>query len=90
CTRCHEKSEVHAHTYQWIIDKEATTEAEGLRHARCMVCGHETEAVVIPKLEKTDEGGTDTAAGHPSMVWAGLAMLSMLGIADLHRRKRRR
>ncbi len=90
CTRCHEKSEVHAHTYQWIIDKEATTEAEGLRHERCMVCGHETEAVVIPKLEKTDEGGTDTAAGHPSMVWAGLAMLSMLGIADLHRRKRRR
>ena len=55
-----------------------------------MVCGHETEAVVIPKLEKTDEGGTDTAAGHPSMVWAGLAVLSMLGIADLHRRKRRR
>ncbi len=90
CTRCHEKSEVHAHTYQWIIDKEATTEAEGLRHERCMVCGHETEAVVIPKLEKTDEGGTDTAAGHPSMVWAGLAVLSMLGIADLHRRKRRR
>jgi ribosomal protein S27AE len=46
----------------WIIDKEATVEAEGSKHKECTRCGATLETATIPKLDDpntylTDENG---------------------------------
>jgi hypothetical protein len=38
----------------WIIDKEPTTEEEGLKHKDCTVCGQYLGSNTIPKLEVED------------------------------------
>ena len=45
------------HDFQWVIDKEATTEETGIKHEECTVC-HEkrNEGTVIPKKESEPEG----------------------------------
>ena len=45
------------HDFQWVIDKEATTEENGIKHEECTVC-HEkrNEGTVIPKKESELEG----------------------------------
>ena len=44
------KIAIKAHNYNWVIDKEATTEATGLKHEECTVCGTKrNEGTVIPK-----------------------------------------
>ncbi len=40
-----------AHSYKWVIDKEATSTSTGLKHEECTICGHQKETVVIPTLE---------------------------------------
>ena len=46
---CGEKSDLSAHQFQWVIDREATTTATGLKHQECATCGYQTAAVTIPK-----------------------------------------
>lgn len=46
---CGEKSDLSAHQFQWIIDREATTTANGLKHQVCTICGYQTAPVTIPK-----------------------------------------
>ena len=38
------------HSFQWIIDKEATTTSSGSKHEECSVCHYKKEAVVIPAI----------------------------------------
>ena len=38
------------HSFTWIIDKEATEQAEGSRHEECGICHEKKAAVAIPKL----------------------------------------
>ena len=38
------------HSFTWIIDKEATEQAEGSRHEECSICHEKKAAVAIPKL----------------------------------------
>jgi hypothetical protein len=38
----------------WIIDKEPTTEEEGLKHKECTFCGYKFPTISIPKLEVED------------------------------------
>ena len=54
CDICgHTYGELLPHDYQWVIDQAATTEAEGLKHEECTVCGDKrSEGTVIPKLPK--------------------------------------
>ena len=47
--QCGEKSDLSAHQFQWVIDREATTTKTGLKHQECTVCGYQTAAVTIPK-----------------------------------------
>ena len=50
---CGEKAEVAAHTWNWIIDKEATTAEAGSKHEECSVCGAKrNEGTEIPKIEE--------------------------------------
>lgn len=40
-----------AHSFEWVIDREASTTEEGLKHEECTVCGYKRSIdTVIPKL----------------------------------------
>ena len=45
---CGNKTDITAHTFKWIVDKEATTAEKGSKHEECTVCGYKKAAVDIP------------------------------------------
>ena len=63
-----------AHSYKWVIDKEATSTSTGLKHEECTVCGHQKEAVVIPTLEVEIP---DTGVGSNTSIWIAAILLSL-------------
>ena len=54
CDICgHTYGELLPHDYQWVVDQTATTEATGLKHEECTVCGDKrSEGTEIPKLPR--------------------------------------
>ena len=60
---CSDKADTAAHSFQWVIDKAATTEATGIKHEERTVCGAKrSENTVIDKLP--DGGNTgNTGSG---------------------------
>lgn len=54
CDICgHTYGDLLPHDYRWVIDQETTTEATGLKHEECTVCGDKrSEGTVIPKLPR--------------------------------------
>lgn len=50
---CGEKQDVAQHTFQWVVDKEATATENGSKHEECTVCGYAKQAVVIPATGTT-------------------------------------
>lgn len=61
---CGEKLNEAAHTFEWVIDKEATAAEKGSKHEKCTVCGYEKAAVEIPATgtpSDTDTPSTDKA-----------------------------
>ena len=46
--QCGEKSDLSAHQFQWVIDREATATKTGRKHQECTVCGYQTAPVTIP------------------------------------------
>lgn len=48
CADCGDKLDEASHTFEWVIDKEATETNAGSKHERCTVCGYEKAAVEIP------------------------------------------
>ena len=60
---CGDKADTAAHSFQWVIDKAATKEANGIKHEECTVCGAKrSENTVIDKLP--DGGNTgNTGSG---------------------------
>lgn len=61
------------HDYQWVIDKEATSEKAGSKHEQCKICGDQKEAVEIPALTSTG----DTSNW---MLWTALLAFSGAGL----------
>lgn len=47
---CGNKTDITAHTFKWIVDKEATTAEKGSKHEECTVCGYKKTAVDIPAI----------------------------------------
>ena len=45
---CGDKADTAAHTFKWVIDKEATATEKGARHEECTVCGYKKAAIDIP------------------------------------------
>lgn len=45
---CGNKADITAHTFKWIVDKEATATEKGSKHEECTVCGYKKAAVDIP------------------------------------------
>lgn len=61
------------HSFTWIIDREATEQAEGSRHEECSICHEKKAAVAIPKLpsgtqpsQKPSESPSQKPSGSPS------------------------
>ncbi len=48
CSVCGEKTDMAAHSFKWITDKEASSSEAGSRHEECSVCGYKKAAVEIP------------------------------------------
>lgn len=60
CSRCGEKVELSSHSFQWIIDSDATYEEEGYRHQECTVCGFKKdEGTVISRIERERSADTE-------------------------------
>ena len=51
CTECTETiaGSLSAHSFEWIIDREATATEDGSKHEECSVCGYAKEPVRIPR-----------------------------------------
>ena len=45
---CGDKADVAAHSFKWVVDKEATATKKGSKHEECKVCGYQRPAVEIP------------------------------------------
>ena len=57
------------HSFTWIIDREATEQAEGSRHEECSICHEKKAAVAIPKLPsgtQPSEAPSQKPSGSPS------------------------
>ncbi|MCM1467018.1 MAG: pectinesterase family protein, partial [Alistipes sp.] len=52
---CGEKSELSAHTFAWVIDKEATEAENGTKHEECSICGYKKAPVQFSAMSKTDD-----------------------------------
>lgn len=49
------------HTFQWVVDQEATETEKGSKHEECTICGYKKPSVEIPATGLTDpeRPGTD-------------------------------
>lgn len=60
--RCGEVLDKAEHTFEWVVDKPATTEAKGEKHQECRVCGEKgkSEEIAILAPEIIDGKGQTT------------------------------
>ena len=91
---CGAKADDVAHTFKWVIDKEATTAEKGSKHEECTVCGYKKAAVEIPATGSStgettpDETNPDTGATTPPAtgdnshmaLWFALLFVSGAGV----------
>ena len=92
CTVCGAHSEKENHTYEWVIDKEATETEAGVKHEECSVCHHKrNENTQIPATkpskptEPTKPTVTPGTGDDTMMIWtlfllasAALAVMAVL------------
>lgn len=80
---CGEKLNEAAHTFEWVIDQEAT--GEGAKNEECTVCGYAKAAVESPETIQLPQTGDN----HPIFLWiaAMLAAGTALTGAVLYSRK---
>ena len=71
---CADKDEVDAHSFKWVIDKEATETEKGSKHEECTVCGYKKDAVEIPAT-----GTPKTGDSSNMLLWAALLLAGGLG-----------
>lgn len=45
---CGDKSDLTAHSFKWLVDKEATAAEKGSKHEECSVCGYKKASIEIP------------------------------------------
>ena len=50
---CGDKDDVAAHSFKWVVDKEATATKKGSKHEECKFCGYQRPAVEIPATGST-------------------------------------
>ena len=99
---CGDKKDTAAHTFRWVIDKEATATTRGSKHEECTVCGYKKAAVEIPATgsaaKPTDQTGnfgntTSPKNGDSSnlVLWIALLFISggaVIGTTVVSRKKK--
>ncbi len=85
---CGDKADNAAHTFKWVIDKEASATEKGAKHEECTVCGYKKAAVEIPATgsagQPDDSGDNDspkTGDSGRTVLWLSLLTLSAAGAA---------
>ena len=85
---CGDKADNAAHTFKWVIDKEATATEKGAKHEECTACGYKKAAVEIPATgsagQPDDSGDNDspkTGDSGRTVLWLSLLTLSAAGAA---------
>ena len=80
---CGDKKDVVAHSFKWVVDKEATATKKGSKHEECKVCGYKKAAVEIPATGTSTEPGKPTGPDSPQtgdnsnlMLWIALLLVS--------------
>lgn len=84
---CGDRKDTAAHSFKWVIDKEATATTRGSKHEECIVCGYKKAAVEIPATgsaakpsDQPDNLGNTTSpkTGDSSnlVLWSALLFIS--------------
>ena len=63
---CGDKADVAAHSFKWVVDKEATATKTGSKLEECKVCGYQRPAVEIPATGTPTEPTDPTKPTNPS------------------------
>ena len=99
---CGDKKDTAAHSFKWVIDKEATATTRGSKHEECTVCGYKKAAVEIPATgsaakpsDQPDNLGNTTSpkTGDSSnlVLWNALLFISggaVIGTTVVSRKKK--
>ena len=99
---CGDRKDTAAHSFKWVIDKEATATTRGSKHEECTVCGYKKAAVEIPATgsaakptDQTDNFGNTTSpkTGDSSnlVLWIALLFISggaVIGTTVVSRKKK--
>lgn len=91
CVNCDARADEAEHTFEWVIDKEATENESGSQHEECSVCGYSKDAVEIP----AGGGATDDPSGNPDdtgdngymVLWISLVVIAgvaLIGITTFY------
>lgn len=99
---CGDRKDRAAHSFKWVIDKEATATTRGSKHEECTVCGYKKAAVEIPATgsaakpsDQPDNLGNTTSpkTGDSSnlVLWNALLFISggaVIGTTVVSRKKK--
>lgn len=57
CTGCDAREGEAEHTFEWVTDRQATADQDGVKHEECSVCGYQRSVgTVIPATGGTTDG----------------------------------
>ena len=101
---CGAQTDVKEHTFQWVVDKEATASEVGFKHEECEVCGYQKAGIEIPVTGINEsENNTPSADSSKNMevpqtgdnnhtvIWIAVAILAagtMTGTVFFVRKKK--
>ena len=75
---CGDKADVAAHSFKWVVDKEATATKKGSKHEECKVCHDKKDAVEIPATDPSTNPDPPVT-GDNSMMGLGIALRFVSG-----------
>lgn len=100
--QCGDRADTAAHSFRWVIDKDATATEKGSKHEECSVCGYKKAAVEIPTTgsgsgsasqpTKPGSTGSPQTGDSSSVLWLAIlcisgGVLTVLGIASRKKSK---